>query len=151
MSRFRFWQQWLFYTSVLFACFGILFALYGNNYLFKNYNDAIANKFFGTQEFPAQAEQFRAFIWGPLGGTIACSYILLAYIAYYPFSKKERWAYYAICAAFGTWIIIDTAACFYYRIYFQIYMINAFSLTVKLLPLVFTWKYFFRKNYSMNV
>ena len=144
MSRFRFWQQWLFYTSVLFACFGILFALYGNNYLFKNYNEAIANKFFSTKEFPAQAEQFRAFIWAPLGGTIACCYILLAYIAYYPFNRKERWAYYAICAAFGTWIIIDSAACFYYKVYFQVYMINAFSLAVKMLPLVFTWKYFFR-------
>ena len=144
MTRFRFWQQWLFYTSLLFAGFGIVFALYGNNPVFKNYNDALARIFWGTQQFPDQAEKFRAFIWGPLGGTIACSYILLAYIVYYPFRRRERWAYYAISVAFGVWIVIDTATSLYYKVYFGAYMINSFSFLVKVLPLIFTWKYFFR-------
>jgi len=79
-----------------------------------------------------------------LEGTVARCYILLAFIAYYPFLKKEKWAWYAVLLSFGTWILIDTTACIYYGVYFQGYIINALSFLVKALPLFFTWKYFFR-------
>jgi hypothetical protein len=144
MTRFRFWQQWLFYTSLLFAGFGIVLAIYGDNPLFKHYNNALARRFWDIPQFPIQADQFRAFIWGPLGGTIACSYILLAYITYYPFRRREQWAYYAIAAAFGVWMVIDTATSLYYEVYLGAYLINSFSFLVKAFPLIFTWKYFFR-------
>ena len=139
---FLFWQRWLFYTSLLFALFGIVFAVYGNNPLFRSYNQALAQQFWHRSQIPAEVEPFRAFIWGPLGGTIACCYILLAYIAWYPFKRKERWARNAIMAAFSIWIIFDSAVCLYYGIYFQVYIINAFSFLVKALPLIFTWKDF---------
>lgn len=141
-NSFLFWQKWLFYTSLLFALFGIFFAVYGSNPLFRPYNQALAQLFWHTSQIPAEIAPFRAFIWGPLGGTIACCYILLAYIAWYPFRKKERWARNAIMAAFGTWIILDSAVSLYYGVYFQFYLINAFSFLVKALPLVFTWKDF---------
>jgi len=90
----------------------------------------------------SEADEFRAFIWGPLGGTIACCYILLAFIAWGPFRRKESWARNAIIVAFGIWIILDSAACIYYKVYFQLYIINAFSLLMKSLPIIFTWKHF---------
>jgi hypothetical protein len=33
-NSFLFWQKWLFYTS-LFALFGVVFAVYGNNPIFQ--------------------------------------------------------------------------------------------------------------------
>lgn len=143
MKRFHFWQQWLFYSSLVFAAAGIVFAIYGNNPLFRHYNHALAERFWHISRIPPSAEPFRAFIWAPLGGTIACAYVLLAYIAYYPFRRKEKWSWYAIAIAFSVWIIIDCIVCVYYRVYFQIYVINAFSFLVKALPLIFTRKYFF--------
>ena len=142
MKTFIFWQRWLFYSSLLFALFGITIALYGNNPLFLPYNHALARLFWHQQNFPAEAESFRAFIWAPLGGTIACSYILVAFIAWYPFRRKEKWARNAITIAFGTWIILDSGACLYYGAYFQVYLINAFSFLQKALPLIFTWNHF---------
>ncbi|MBF9252196.1 hypothetical protein I2I11_02715 [Pontibacter sp. 172403-2] len=141
-NSFLFWQKWLFYTSVLFALFGVAFAVYGDNPLFRPYNQALARLFWHSSQIPAEIVPFRAFIWGPLGGTIACSYILLAYIARYPFRRKERWARNAILVAFGTWVILDSAISVYYGVYFQFYLINAFSFLIKALPLVFTWKDF---------
>ncbi len=91
-SSFLFWQKWLFYTSLVFAMAGIAFALSGNNFLFQSYNQMLAKLFWHSSEFPTEADQFRTFIYGPLGGTIACCYILLAFIARYPFKNKERWA-----------------------------------------------------------
>jgi len=142
MKSFIFWQRWLFYSSLLFAIFGIVFAVYGNNLFFLPYNNALAHIFGFGDKMPTEIEPFRAFIWGPLGGTIACCYILLAFIAWYPFGRKEPWARNAIIVAFGVWVVLDSAVCICYGVYFQIYLINGFSILVKALPIIFTWKDF---------
>ena len=142
MRSFIFWQRWLFYSSLLFAIFGIVFAVYGNNPFFMPYNKGLARIFWQSENIQIDTETFRAFIWGPLGGTIACCYILLAFIAQFPFRRKERWARNAIIVAFGTWVLLDSAVCIYYGVYFQIYIINAFSILQKGLPIFFTWKNF---------
>jgi len=141
-NHFLFWQKWLFYTSLLFALYGIVFAFYGNNLLFIPYNKMLAVNFWHSAQFPPVADSFRAFIYGPLGGTITCCYLLLAFIARYPFKAKQPWSRNAIIVAFGVWVIIDSSVCLYFRVYPQIYIINAFSITVKALPIIFTWKDF---------
>jgi len=151
MKRFIFWQRWLFYTSLLFALFGIVFAVYGNNPFFLPYNRALAHIFWGGQDIPRGVDKFRAFLWAPLGGTIACCYILVAFLAWYPFRKKEKWARNAIMVAFGTWILLDSGACIYYGAYFQVYLINAFSFLQKALPIIFTWKDFKDRRAPMRL
>jgi len=141
-KSFIFWYRWLFYSSLLFALFGIVFAVYGDNPFFMSYNNALAHIFWMSNDIPVEIVPFKAFIWGPLGGTIACCYILLAFIAWIPFRRKERWARNAIIVAFGVWVILDSAVCLYYGVYFQIYIINAFSILVKALPIIFTWREF---------
>jgi hypothetical protein len=141
-NSFLFWQRWLFYSSLLFALAGIVFAVYGNNPVFMPYNLMLARIFWNEATVPDYAEPFRAFIWGPLGSTIACCYLLLAYLAWHPFRKKQRWARNAIVVAFGTWIVLDSALCIYYGVYPQLYVINALSLVQKSLPLIFTWNDF---------
>lgn len=146
MKSFLFWQRWLFYSSILFALFGIVFAVYGNNPLFLPYNKALAHVFGFGENIPADVEPFRAFIWGPLGATIACCYILLTFVAWFPFQKKERWARNAIMVAFGIWVVLDSSVCIYYGAYFQVYIINAFSILQKALPIIFTWKEFRKES-----
>ncbi|MBK5278611.1 MAG: hypothetical protein JJE09_07080 [Bacteroidia bacterium] len=124
---------------------GIIFAFFGKNILFLPYDKMLAQVFWNTNQFPQQAEPFRAFIYAPLGGTITCAYILLAFIAYYPFKQKQPWARNAIITAFGFWVIIDSAVCIYFGVYAQVYFINVFSITVKALPIIFTWKSFERQ------
>jgi hypothetical protein len=145
-DRFIFWQTWLVCTSSLFALFGVAMAIFGNRGIFKLYNGALATLFFNKDHFPSDVETFRAFIYAPLGGTIACSYILLTYIAIYPFEQKERWARNAILFGFGVWIVLDSAASIYYGAYFQSYLINGSSFLVKALPLIFTWKDFRKRK-----
>jgi hypothetical protein len=141
-SAFLFWQQWLFYTSIMFAFAGIAFAIFGNSFPFQAYNTMLAKLFWHRSHFPTEADEFRTFIYAPFGGTIACCYILLAFIARYPFKDKQAWARNAIIIAFGVWILIDSSVCFYFGVYPQIYLINAFSILVKALPIIFTWKHF---------
>ena len=141
-NHFLFWQKWLFYTSLLFTFYGIVFAFYGKNILFLPYDKMLAKVFWNSSQFPPEADSFRAFIYGPLGGTITCCYILLAFIAWYPFKEKQVWARNAIITAFSVWVIIDSVVCLYFGAYPQIYIINAFSISVKALPIIFTWKDF---------
>jgi hypothetical protein len=141
-NSFQFWQKWLLYTSIVFAIAGIVFALFGNNILFAKYNTMLAEVFWHQSEFPPEADRFRAFIYAPLGGTIACCYILLAFIAYHPFKNKQLWARNAILVAFAFWVVIDTALCIHFEVYPQIYLINALSAAVKALPIICTWKHF---------
>jgi hypothetical protein len=146
MDRFIFWQRWLFITSIVFALFGIVFAFWGNNPLFEVYTRALSQNFYGTDRFPASAEPFRDFAYGPIGGCILCCYVLLAYIAWYPFRRKEKWAWWATFFAFAGWVVLDSAACIRHGFYFQVYFINAFSILMKALPLAFTWRDFFGRK-----
>lgn len=145
-TTFLFWQRWLFYSSLVFALAGIIFAFFGKNILFLPYDKMLAQVFWKSNQFPQQVEPFRAFICGPMGGTITCTYILLAYIAYYPFKQKQPWARNAIIIAFSFWVIIDSTICIYFGVYPQVYFINAFSIIVKALPIIFTWKSFERQS-----
>ncbi|MEN6453570.1 MAG: FAD-dependent monooxygenase [Prolixibacteraceae bacterium] len=145
-KKFGFWQKWLYYSSILFAFFGIALALYGDNILFRPYFRMLAQIFWQQNTFPPQADHFRALVSGPLGGTIACAYIMLAFVARYPFKNRERWSRNAVVLAFGSWFILDSAVCLYYQVYFQVWAINMFSLLQKALPLIFTWKAFNHKR-----
>ena len=141
-NHFLFWQQWLFYTSLLFAFSGIAFAVSGKSILFQPYNQMLAEVFWHNNQFPRIVEPFRDFMYGPFGGTIACCYILVAFIAKYAFKQKQKWARNAIIAAFSVWVILDSLSCIYFGVYPQVYLINAFSILMKALPLIFTWKDF---------
>jgi hypothetical protein len=142
ITRFIFWQRWLFFSSILFALLGITYSVYGNNILMISYNKMLATIFWKSSQFPDDVETFRAFIYGPLGATIACCYILLAYIAYYPFKEKQLWARNAIILAFSVWVLIDSFVCIQFGVYPQVYIINLFSIIVKALPIIFTWNDF---------
>lgn len=154
-SSFLFWQKWLFYSSLIFAFAGIAFALLGDNFLIHPYNVMLSKALWGGSTFMPETVQFRSFIYAPLGGTIACCYILVAFIARYPFKNKERWARNGIMIAFGVWVIIDSSVCIYFGVYAQVYLINAFSIAIKALPIIFTWKQFplqakLSRNYSQT-
>lgn len=139
---FIFWQRWLFYSSLFLAIMAMLFAINVDLPLFPLYDQAIAKIFWQTNQIPVHVKDFRQFVAGPLGGTIACCYLLLAYISWYPFQRKEKWARNAIIVAFTIWCLIDSYICFKFGIYFQIYLINFLSVLQKALPIIFTWKEF---------
>lgn len=141
-SHFHFWQQWLFYSSLGFAFMALAYAAFGHSFLFAPYNQMLAEVFWHQSQLPPEAERFRAFVAAPFGGTMACCYILLAFIAHHPFKNKEVWARQAILVGFGFWVVVDSAGCLYFGVYPQLYLINAFSILVKALPLIFTWKSF---------
>lgn len=146
-KRFHFWQKWLFWSSLLFAAFGVVFALYGRNPLFEPYHRMLAQIFFNTEAIPENYDALYTFTLGPIGANIAGFYILLAYIARYPFKNRESWTRYAIIVSFGLWFVLDAIVSLYYGVWFQPLVLHLLvSIPQKALPLVFTWRYFKHKG-----
>jgi len=146
-KKFKFWQQWLFYSSLLFALFGLTLAFFGDNPVYDPYHKMLAQIFFSQSFFPANTQVLYSFILGPMGATITGSYLLLTYIAYFPFRRKEKWARNAIIVAFGIWFITDAIVGLYYGVYFQVLVLHLLvSVPQKALPLIFTWNDFNRES-----
>jgi hypothetical protein len=149
-GRFHFWQQWLLYSSIAFAIVSVFFAIDGDNPVFETYNRAMISYFWSKDNVPEELPAFLSFVRGPMGGTMTCCYIMLAYIAAFPFKNKERWARNAIIAGFGGWVLLDSAVCLYHGLFFQVFIINLFSVVVKALPLIYTRRAFKQTRISNN-
>lgn len=143
-SNFHFWQKWLYYSSLFFVFVGILVALFNESIFFELWNRGAAQLFGTNGTLSSDVLSFKEFILGPLGGTISGNYMLLAFVAKYPFKRKEKWAWQAATASLLIWFLIDTSISFYHSAYFNILLINIFTLVVQGLPLIFTWKDFYK-------
>jgi hypothetical protein len=143
MGGFEFWRKWLFWASVFFGVFGVVVATLGDSALFGMWRAAAARHFFEAESFPEQVNRFRLFLFGPIGGTIAGSYVFQAYLAHEAFRRRERWAWKASVGALLAWFVTDSAVSALHGAYFNIYLINVFALAGIGLPLAMTRKGFY--------
>ncbi|WP_412062044.1 hypothetical protein [Rubrivirga sp. IMCC45206] len=104
---FQFWQRWLVAASAFFVAFGVAVAVWPDAPFLAMWTAAVADHFYGGAE-PAQAAAFRRFVMGPLGGTIAGSYVLAALVAAIPFARRERWAWWALAGSLALWVVVDS-------------------------------------------
>jgi len=139
---FRIWQRWLLYASVFFCAFGIIVALFPNALFLAPWNEAVARAFYEGTE-PAEAAAFRSFVLGPLGGTIAGSYLLQSFIAAVPFARRERWAWWATLGGLALWFVVDSLLSLAHGAVFNVLFINLTPLVVFVPPLVATRRAFF--------
>ena len=140
---FRFWQRWLVAASVCFCAFGVGVALAPDAPLLAPWNAAVARTFYGGAE-PGGAAAFRAFVMGPLGATIAGSYLLQAFVAAVPFARRERWAWWATAGALALWFTVDSSLSLAHGAAFNVVLINLAPLAVFIPPLVATRRAFGR-------
>jgi hypothetical protein len=143
MNRFSFWQTWLWVLSVVIAMLGVALALWGGTPLFDWMNNLINPIFWGTQLPGVEASAFRQWMYAVLGAVMAGWGIFLAFIARYPFARRERWAWDCTIIGLLVWFLIDTSASLYFKVYFNV-IGNTGLLVLALLPLIFTRKQFAR-------
>ena len=134
---FRFWQRWLFIASVFFSVFGVVVAVFPDAFFLAPWKAALASAFYQGTE-PEGAAAFRRFVMGPLGGTIAGSYLLHTFIAAVPFARREPWAWWATLCGMLLWFIVDSSLSLLHGAAFNVWMINLSPLLVFLPPLIAT-------------
>lgn len=140
-GSFIFWQRWLLVAADLLILFGIVMAFLSNTAAFALFNTQINPLFWGAVEVPTAAAQFQGWIYGVLGAVVIGWGIFLAFIAYYPFKKQEKWAWNCIFTSILAWYIIDTYISLQFNIVFNA-ISNTVFLIIFLLPLIFTRKDF---------
>lgn len=141
MTRFKFWYRWLLTVSLLSVLAGFLIAFLPDSALFEIHTTAIKNQFFEGR-FPSGVNELRSFLFGPVGGTVAGYFILQTCIVWGPFYRRERWTWHAVFWALITWFIIDSGVSIIHDAWFNVWMINIWTLLLNGLPLVMTYKYF---------
>jgi len=141
MTSFSFWQRWLFVVGVIVSVFGVMMALLSGTPLFDLFNRQIDPAFWSTNTVGDATKQFQQWIYGVWGATIAGWGIILTYIARYPFSKKERWAWNCLVFGLLVWFVLDTSLSVFYKVYFNA-AFNTALLILVMLPVVFTRKEF---------
>ena len=134
---FETWQRFLLYSSIFFVFFGVVAAVAPHSGLFDFWIQEIDRTFFES-EIPAGAVAMRGFLMGPLGGTIAGSYLLQVFIVAGPFKRREAWAWHAVLWSMLLWFVVDSAVCVAHGAYFNIYLINIMPLFLFGIPLAAT-------------
>lgn len=110
MNAFHFWRRWLATLSWLIAILGIAFALFNQTALFDAlFNDHIDPSFWPAGRMQPQAVAFQGWAYGVMGALMAAWGVIMAFVAHYPYARRERWAWRAMALAVLVWFIPDTA------------------------------------------
>ena len=100
-------------------------------------HDAAMSVFWGTDEPGEAARRYAYWAHGVLGGVLAGWGAMMTGVALGPFRRRERWAWWSLLTAFGSWFILDTGASLAYGAMFNVWL-NVGALVLGLIPIVAT-------------
>lgn len=143
-KHFKFWHKWLLVSSILYSIVGVAITLFPTIFLFKSYTTYIGSTFFHG-ELTQEIASFRNFIFAPLGATIAGYFLMQTFIVWGPFYHRETWSWQAIFWPLLLWFVIDSGMSIYHGAFFNVWMINLWTLLLIGLPLMMTRREFKRK------
>lgn len=135
-DRFEFWQRWLLVVTVIVTVFGLFIAFFNQTPLFDAlFNDFINPAFWDSKTVTEDVRDFQRWIYGVLGMTVAGWGATMAFVAYTPFRRKERWARNAIAAGITLWFVPDTLISIFHAVYFNAFVVNVGLYLLVMLPL----------------
>lgn len=134
---FNFWYRWLLLISIISVVIGLGIALFPARSPIAPYTSAIESTFF-SGSMPAEAADLQAFLFGPLGGTIAGYFLMQTFIIWGPFWRRELWAWHAVLWSLLLWFVVDSGMSIYHGARFNVWMINGWTLLLVGLPLAAT-------------
>ncbi len=142
IMSFSFWRKWLVGVSIYHVVLGLLLVFFGQS----QFMDVLLNQYIDPVFWPdgqvaIGTMRYKSWISGVLGSVIASWGLLIAFIAYYPFKLREKWAWKAIAFAVVFWFSVDTACSLYYDVPVNA-IFNLLTFVLYVVPLFFTRKYF---------
>ena len=141
-DRFSFWQKCLTYANVMTLFVGVLVAFAGNSILFDFHNVFTWDVFFDGKVPPENILNFKAWLFGIIGGSIVGFHSLMIAISENAFKKKEKWGYNALWIGLLSWFIIDSSISVYFGAIHNLVLINLVALIIIGIPLLATRKEF---------
>ena len=140
MNIFDFWQKWLFGLGLVMVGFGLALAFFSGTVVFSIFDQHI-NPVFWQGITPPEAAVFQRWIYAVLGATMAGWGVCVAFMANFPYRKRERWVWNALAGAIIVWFCVDTFYSLLFRVFFNA-IFNTLLFLAAVLPLAFTRRYF---------
>jgi hypothetical protein len=137
----KFWQNWLLAVCAIIIIFGCVIGLLSWSPLFGIFNGLVNNVFWPGSSPDESVKTFQLWAYGMLGATMVGWGCVLAYIVWYPFAKREAWAWNCIAFGVSAWFIIDTFMSVYTNALFNV-IVNILILILVTIPLLMSRKYF---------
>jgi hypothetical protein len=142
MSRFLFWQKWLFALGGVIVAFGLALAVFNQTPLFDMlFNRQINPAFWADNAVTPQIRAFQQWVYGVLGATMAGWGVFIVFIALEPFRRRERWTWNCLAVGIGLWFVVDTTLSIAANVIFNA-AFNSLLLVLMALPLIATRSYF---------
>lgn len=141
LEKFIFWQRWLFIVGLILVDLGLYMTFLKGTPYFALFDNLINPVFWASTIAPANVTEFQGFIYGLYGATITVWGTFLAFMAYYPFKQKEKWAWNCIFVATLLWYLPDTFVSLQFNVVLNV-AANTVFLILLMLPLLFTRKDF---------
>ena len=141
MNRFRLWQRCLVAVGLAMVAFGLVMVLLNDTALFNVFNEQIDPVFWGTASPSEAARVFQNWVYGAWGATLAGLGVLIAYVAHFPFKKRETWARNCLAVGLAVWYLLDTGVSVWFGVWFNA-AFNTALLVLMAIPLAASWRAF---------
>lgn len=145
-KHFRFWQKWLTYSNIFGLIMGLLIAFAGNSSIFDYYNQETNDLFFQGNISENMISDFKNWLWGIIGATVAGFHILMIGISENAFKRQKKWAYITMWIGLLTWFFIDSSISLLYGAIHNVILINLTSMILICIPLIITRKIFMEQK-----
>jgi hypothetical protein len=108
VDRFDFYRKWLVAVGALLVVFGVAMALASGTALFRPILGLIDPAFWPHGSADPGTVEFRAWVYGVWGATIAGWGIAVVFVAAQAFARREPWAWHGIALGTALWFVLDT-------------------------------------------
>ncbi|MGI9388082.1 MAG: hypothetical protein ACR2OX_11680 [Methyloligellaceae bacterium] len=133
-------EIWLTCVGLAFATFGLLMAFGNETDLFRNTFDPLIERAFWIEEVPVEAREFRSWVYGAWGGTVAGFGLLLAHVARQSIAMENSRMRWGALAALTLWFVIDTTVSVIHGVWGNVFAINVPAYLALALPLFLAGK-----------
>lgn len=141
MKSFDLFRRWLVFVFALQAGFGLLLALFGPQFLLGQMYNSYLEALIHRPDLPSQFLFFHRWVFAVIGSTIASWAVAMAFVTFYPFARRERWAWTCVFLSLIVWFPLDTSASAVFKVWPNVYVNVALMLSI-LIPLLATRKEF---------
>ena len=135
----KFWSNWIIGVSLIGIVFAVAMLLPGT------FQDTFAQWAYDTVAGPGLYAELttgdlavQRLLYGILGAVMVGWFVMIAWLAYIPFRRGERWAWLALDTSLLTWFVLDSTISVQSGMP-QNVLFNLVFLVLFMIPLVATW------------
>jgi hypothetical protein len=121
----------------------VLMVVSGPDGLLGGLTASAESAFWPDGQAPGGLTEFRRWIYGVWGATVAGFGLLAAFLVGHAYLRRERWARNALAWSVALWYVLDTGISLQGRVWINA-SFNSVVLAAFALGLIFTWKEFHR-------